>query len=294
MSPELDYKARELVRDAAHLYLSPDFTAPPDIAVMMHERGLGYEVADVTKISRYAAAAAGIQLLTDEAVVGSGVEARFADDYAKMPNEQSPKQALYSHIAHNFQLAAQKLKAPGGSERYVYLADRYTMLGKYATDMAFVDASLLENGSMLAHHGSEFVELSAAVLADDAETSALDTPDRVLVAHQLIPTVTGKASRHINYSGFVPNWMDFSTANVRLAHRKGNHALVDTDEGRPLFRVSPGVENRIKRYGPLIKCPAHQLLFSTETSLELGMHAVVNLGAKRGHYDTAQPAEMPA
>jgi hypothetical protein len=42
----------------------------------------------------------------------------------------------------------------------------------------------------------------------------------------------------------------------------------------------------MRKKGPLLKCPAHQLLFdASETSLERSVHAIINLAYDHDLYD---------
>ena len=286
MLPELDYRARAVVREAAQGYLSPSFDTadPPNVIDLAEARGLTLDYTDFLKVGRYAIAAANIHLLMDEAVEGTGPDAQFVDRYATNEWELKPVEALKVNIVNNFLAAADRLSKPKTS-LYDYLLRRYVSLSRQDPDHTLFagQPQFINQGGTLGFNGAQFVALSSEVLAADPSTRDLEKPDKIAIAHELTPVVAGAASNHLSYTGAAKKWYQYSTENTELVQRGGTHALRQSGGGA-LLRTPPAIAATIKRRGPLIKCPAHQLLFSDATALQRGTHAVINLGGDRGFY----------
>jgi hypothetical protein len=170
---------------------------------------------------------------------------------------------------------------------YDYLTNNYAE-GSRGGSNSFISetAEFIHSGATLPVAAGNFIGLSAAVLAEDQNTQSIEKDARVAIAHKLIGITIGLASCHESSVVFQPQWYEYHSSNTKLVVRNGQPDVRKLDDQR-LFDLSPAQAKRIKRLGPLIKCPAHKLPFSSETALELALHASINLADDRGHFDIA-------
>jgi hypothetical protein len=287
MNIAFEHGARELVRDTARLYLSPEFntTELPDVAAMTADRGIVADPTDISKLRRYSLVSAGIHLLMYEAVEGSGVAACFRDD-SREDYGRYPRARFEGFLERNMRNAGKRLRADENS-RYSYFVGQYEALSIGASEAEEPNAAFIDKGGSLASEGVGFVGLTTSLISADRKAKRLEVPVRIAIAHQLIPVVTGRASKHVSRFPLLPNWGMALDDAVLRQQRNGRYALRSKGGGQ-LFTLSRRLTLRILREGPLIKCPAHQLLFGDETALEDGMHAVVNLAGDAGFYEQSR------
>jgi hypothetical protein len=283
MSYELatDRQMRQCVATAAETFITEDLDLieqqPPSVARLAIDQHVLLDEPGYRKSLRWAPGAAAAHLLMSAAIEGEGPEARFK----QVITDRRSYGTLNGDVISTLEGVGNQLKAE--DDRFRFLLERYVELAKNDADAPDnIDELSILQGAALPGNGYMFVVLTSEALQYNKLTNGLDAAGRVAAAHSLVPLVSGKAAVHGDVTPFMEQWAD--TSNSQLVRRGEQLAIVHPD-GRRLFDHTSH-SRRAKTRGPLLKCLAHQRIFGLPySSVENGVHAIVNLAADLGKYD---------
>ncbi|HEX7962960.1 MAG TPA: hypothetical protein VF466_00055 [Candidatus Saccharimonadales bacterium] len=290
-----DPEWRSLVRATAEAFLAPDFEPRQRVSARAVARRSGLRVPSspaLEKVDRYALAAAAIRRITDRFIEGAGDDARIRPEYLSTEyvfDRDDPFEQTASMVQTGFYNCTRQTERDKASH-VGYFLRRYSMLGledQHAT------AGLIRTGGTLHLELMYYSRATARAFQGTPLTQGHSEAQRVAGAHQMLPIVLGRASQHINtvldgrswpaVERMHPHLEVLSTRQAEAAQAAGEAAILRMlgPDGADLFPVVRVVSDQLS---PLLKCPAHQRLFDTDSALQTQLHAGINLAADRGNF----------
>lgn len=290
-----DPEWRSLVRATAEAFLAPDFEPRQRVSAQAVARRSGLRVPfshALEKADRYALVAAAIHRITDRLVENDGNSARIRPEYLSTEHVfgcDDPFEQTASMVRTAFRDCGRQTERDKTSH-VGYFLRRYSVLGledQHAT------AGLIRSGGTLPIELMYYSRATARAFQETPITQDYTEVQRVAGAHQMLPIVLGRASQHIDTvldgrswaaaERMHPHLEVLSARQAEAAHAAGEAAILRMlgPDGVDLFPVVRTVNNQLS---PLLKCPAHQRLFDTDSALQTQLHAGINLAADRGNF----------
>jgi hypothetical protein len=294
------------VRATAEAYLAPDFEPRMRLSAARIARRQDVKVergVAMTKAERYALAAAAIYRITERLIIGTGTEARYRPEviagagatYADDPFD-GPSMTARSTFYQGARAARRDKATHVG-----YFLRRFNHLGEQYDHST---AGLVMVGGTMPIELKYYTRSTARAFQETWSTRRFTTAQRVAGAHQMLPILTSRASQHLDTLMDGRTWREVEQSHphiepltmtdreMRQKARLGElavMAMVGPDDER-LFPIMKRIDALM---GPLIRCPAHQRLYGTESALQLQLHAGVNLAADAGLYDPKLVLPLP-
>jgi hypothetical protein len=291
---------RTLVCDTTEAYLAPDFEPRQRISAKVVANRQGHEPPTgptLIKVERYALAAAAIRKVTGRWVEGTGVQARIRPEW--IPKEppyalDDPFDNMTGMLRKSYSLAAKKVEKDPRT-RVAYFLGRYNRL---SIEHDHATAGLIRIGGTMPVELKYYTRTTARAFAETPLTQNFSEARRLSVAHQMLSLLTARASQHLDSVVEGPFWYDVEAVHPHIeeivpTHTKpteldasaaGEAALFRMlgPDGAQLFPLAMELWEGI--YVPLLKCPAHQRPWGTESALQTQSHAGINYAGDQGLY----------
>jgi hypothetical protein len=173
-----------------------------------------------------------------------------------------------------------------------YFLQRFNRIS-VATDHA--TAGLIVVGGTMPTELKYYTRATARAFHETKATQKFTEAQRVAGAHQMLSVLTSRAAQHLDTVVDGRPWwyaermhphiepLHMTPAEMTRAARIGDLAAMQL-VGPDAERLFPVIECAGTLMAPLIRCPAHQRLFGTESALQLQLHAGINLTADEGLY----------
>jgi hypothetical protein len=299
------------VRTTAEAYLEPDFEPRMRLSAARIARRQGIKVergVAMTKAERYALAAAAIYRITERLITGTGTEARYRPEViiqARAMSADDPFDGPSMTARGTFYQGAQAARRDKTSH-VGYFLRRFNRLGERYDGST---AGLIMVGGTMPIELEYYTRSTARAFQETRSTRRFTEAQRVAGTHQMLPILTSRASRHLDTLMEGRSWWEvehlhphieplaMTDREMEQKARLGELAFM-TMIGPDDERLFPVMERVHGLMGPLIRCPAHQRLYGTESALQLQLHAGVNLAADDGLYNPKlvlpSPPSMPS
>jgi hypothetical protein len=293
-----DSEWRALVQATTEAYLAPDFEPRMRLSAARLARRQNIRIergVASLKAERYALAAAAIYRITEQLITGRGAEAHYRPEViyqGKTFASDDPFEQLSTVARYTFYEGARAVRRDT-STHLDYFLRRFNHLGErhdHAT------SGFIAVGGTMPIELKHYTRATARAFQETRATRRLTGTQRTAGAHQMLPVLTHRAAQHID--GFIEGrgWaevershphiepLNMTDREMQQKARLGELAVMTIvgPDDEPLFPVMRATAGFL---GPLIRCPAHQRLYGTESALQLQLHAGVNLAANAGLYN---------